>query len=142
MSAKTMKGPYLDVEGHKTGRSYANHSYEIRSDKESLALMNFLDKNTSVEWANTLMKDTQDNSVNLLSTSHHETTVEGGSHQIIKYINKGFQVIRADHIHPTPGAIDPSGEKGDMGHAANILKHSPNAIFRILNQGRYYTYKP
>lgn len=22
MSAKTMKGPYLDVEGHKTGRSY------------------------------------------------------------------------------------------------------------------------
>ena len=142
MSAKTMKGPYLDLEGHKTGRSYANHSYEIRSDKESLALMNFLDKNTSVEWANTLMKDTQDNSVNLLSTSHHETTVEGGSHQIIKYINKGFQVIRADHIHPTPGAIDPSGEKGDMGHAANILKHSPNAIFRILNQGRYYTYKP
>ncbi|WP_433913282.1 RHS repeat-associated core domain-containing protein [Bacteroides cellulosilyticus] len=142
MSAKTMKGPYLDVEGHKTGRSYANHSYEIRSDKESLALMNFLDKNTSVEWANTLMKDTQDNSVNLLSTSHHETTVEGGSHQISKYINKGFQVIRADHIHPTPGAIDPSGEKGDMGHAANILKHSPNAIFRILNQGRYYTYKP
>ena len=142
MSAKTMKGPYLDVEGHKTGRSYANHSYEIRSDKESLALMNFLDKNTSVEWANTLMKDTQDNSVNLSSTSHHETTVEGGSHQIIKYINKGFQVIRADHIHPTPGAIDPSGEKGDMGHAANILKHSPNAIFRILNQGRYYTYKP
>ena len=142
MSAKTMKGPYLDVEGHKTGRSYANHSYEIRSDKESLALMNFLDKNTSVEWANTLMKDTQDNSVNLLSTSHHETTVEGGSHQISKYINKGFQVIRADHIHPTPGAIGPSGEKGDMGHAANILKHSPNAIFRILNQGRYYTYKP
>jgi len=142
MSAKTMKGPYLDVEGHKTGRSYANHSYEIRSDKESLALMNFLDKNTSIEWANTLMKDTQDNSVNLLSTSHHETTVEGGSHQISKYINKGFQVIRADHIHPTPGAIDPSGEKGDMGHAANILKHSPNAIFRILNQGRYYTYKP
>ena len=56
MSAKTMKGPYLDVEGHKTGRSYANHSYEIRSDKESLALMNFLDKNTSVEWANTLIK--------------------------------------------------------------------------------------
>ena len=56
--------------------------------------MNFLDKNTSVEWANTLMKDTQDNSVNLLSTSHHETTVEGGSHQIIKYINKGFQVIQ------------------------------------------------
>ncbi len=95
MSAKTMKGPYLDVEGHKTGRSYANHSYEIRSDKESLALMNFLDKNTSVEWANTLMKDTQDNSVNLLSTSHHETTVEGGSHQIIKYINKGFQVIQS-----------------------------------------------
>lgn len=142
MSAKIMKGSYLDLEGHETGRSYANHSYEIRNDKESLALMNFLDKNTSVEWANTLMKDAQGNSVNLLSTSHHETTVEGGSHQIARYVNKGFQVIRADHIHPTPGATDPSRKKGDMGNAANILEHSPNAIFRILNQGKYYTYKP
>lgn len=142
MSAKIMKGSYLDLEGHETGRSYANHSYEIRNDKESLALMNFLDKNTSVEWANTLMKDAQGNSVNLLSTSHHETTVEGGSHQIARYVNKGFQVIRADHIHPTPGATDPSRKMGDMGNAANILEHSPNAIFRILNQGKYYTYKP
>lgn len=142
MSAKIMKGSYLDLEGHETGRLYANHSYEIRNDKESLALMNFLDKNTSVEWANTLMKDTQGNFVNLLSTSHHETTVEGGSYQITRYINKGFQVVRADHIHPTPGATDPSRKKGDMGNAANILEHSPNAIFRILNQGKYYTYKP
>lgn len=104
--------------------------------------MNFLDKNTSVEWTNTLMKDTQGNSVNLLSTSHHETTVEGGSYQITKYIKKGFQVIRADHIHPAPGATDPSRKKGDMGNAVDILEHSPNAIFRILNQGKYYTYKP
>ncbi|EKU87630.1 RHS repeat-associated core domain-containing protein [Bacteroides oleiciplenus YIT 12058] len=142
MSTKAMKGPYVDSEGHKTGKSYANHSYEVQDDKESLNLMNFLDKNTNVEWANTLMKNAQGVSINLLSTSHNGTTVEAGSYQTAKYTLNGIQIIRADHIHPTPGAIKPSDEDGDRGNAANILKHSPNAIFRILNQGKYYPYNP
>lgn len=141
MSIKTIQGNLLDAEGYTIGK-YANHSYEIKSDKESLALMNFLDKNTNVEWGNTLMKDTHGNSVNLLSTSHDNATIKAGSRQIYRYIKTGFQIIRADHIHPTPGAIEPSGKSGDKGNAINILEHSPNAVFRILNQGKYYPYRP
>ena len=142
MSAKTLKGPYVDSEGHKTGKLYVNHSYEVQNDKESLTLMNFLDKNTNVEWANTLMKNAQGTSINLLSTNHNGTTVEAGSYQIAIYTRKGFQVIRADHIHPTPGAIKPSEKDGDRENAANTLERSPNAVFRILNQGKYYPYYP
>ena len=141
MSDKTISGPINDPEGHKIGE-YANHSYEVKSDKEALSLMNFMDKNTNVEWGNTLMKDMQGNLINLLSTSHDVNTIKVGSFQVNKYIRRGFQIIRADHIHPTPGAIDASEIYGDKGNAADILKHSPNAIFRILNQGKYYPYKP
>ena len=138
MSAKTVRGPISDAEGNITGE-YANHAYEIQSDKESLALMNFLDKNTNVEWGNTLMKDMQGNFINLLSTSHDVNTIKVGSIQVNKYIRRGFQIIRADHIHPAPGA---QASKGDKGNAENIRKRFPNATFRILNEGKYYPYEP
>lgn len=139
MSTKTVKGAINDGEGNKKGE-YANHAYEVQSDEESLTLMNFLDKNTSVEWGNTLMKDKQGNTVNLLMTSHSGITIKVGSFQVDRYIRRGFQILREDHIHPTPGAIEESA--GDKGNASNILQHSPKAIFRILNQGKYYPYKP
>ena len=139
MSTKTVKGAINDGEGNKKGE-YANHAYEVQSDEESLTLMNFLDKNTSAEWGNTLMKDKQDNTVNLLMTSHSGITIKVGSFQVDRYIRRGFQILREDHIHPTPGAIEES--TGDKGNASNILQHSPKAIFRILNQGKYYPYKP
>lgn len=82
----------------------------------------------------------QGNFINLLSTSHDVNTIKVGSFQVNKYIRRGFQVIRADHIHPTPGAIEQSD--GDERNASNIFQHSSNVIFRILNQGRYYPYKP
>ena len=54
-----------------------------------------------------------------------------------KYIRRGFQIIRADHIHPAPGAKASEGDKGD---AENIRKRFPDATFRILNAGKYYPY--
>ena len=136
MSDKTISGPINDPEGHKIGE-YANHSYEVKSDKEALSLMNFMDKNTNVEWGNTLMKDMQGNLINLLSTSHDVNTIKVGSFQVNKYIRRGFQIIRADHIHPAPGAKASEGDKDD---AENIRKRFPNATFRILNAGKYYPY--
>ena len=136
MSDKTIRGSINDTEGHKVGE-YANHSYEVKSDKEALSLMNFMDKNTNVEWGNTLMKDMQGNFINLLSTSHDVNTIKVGSFQVNKYIRRGFQIIRADHIHPAPGAKASEGDKGD---AENIRKRFPDATFRILNAGKYYPY--
>lgn len=96
-----------------------------------------MDKNTNVEWGNTLMKDMQGNFINLLSTSHDVNTIKVGSFQVNKYIRRGFQIIRADHIHPAPGAKASEGDKGD---AENIRKRFPDATFRILNAGKYYPY--
>lgn len=41
-------------EGRATGKTIKSHAYEVKSDNESLSIMNFLDKNTDVEWSNTL----------------------------------------------------------------------------------------
>ena len=148
MSSKQITGVMQSQEGRTTGKTIKSHVYEVKSDNESLSIMNFLDKNTDVEWSNTLMNDNQGNSVNLITTSHENSTVGLGSYQIGKYTRLGFQVIRADHIHPGIGRNTPSGliknlngaNGGDIGNAKNILEDSPKAIFRILNKGKYYDY--
>lgn len=53
------------------------------------------------------MNDNQGNSVNLITTSHENSTIGLGSYQIGKYTRLGFQVIRADHIHPGIGRTTP-----------------------------------
>ena len=111
MSTKQVIGAINSQEGEATGEKIRNHAYEVKSDKESLNIMNFFDKNTNVEWSNTLMKNKQGNSVNLIITSHENSTVSLGSYQINKYIRLGFEVMRADHIHPGIGHNTPSGLK-------------------------------
>lgn len=142
MSFMLSRGVEYDQEGNLTGKILVNHSYEVKSDNESLRLMNFLDKNTNVEWANTLMGDGKGYSINLISTSHQAETVSMGSRPIDRfmYSKPGFRVIRADHIHPIVGHNTPSTDGGDIDKAKGILKKSPNATFRILNNGIYYDY--
>ena len=98
--------------------------------------MNFLDKNTKVEWGNTFMMDGQGNKINLLGTSHEATTIRMGFYQKQKYLDRGFRVSRDDHIHP----FSVNASDSDKGHASNILTRSPQAKFRILFQGKYYKY--
>lgn len=142
MSFMLSRGVEYDQEGNLTGEILVNHSYKVKSDNESLRLMNFLDKNTNVEWANTLMGDGKGYSINLISTSHQAGTVSMGSRPIDRfmYSKPGFRVIRADHIHPIVGHNTPSTDGGDIDKAKGILKKSPNATFRILNNGIYYDY--
>jgi RHS repeat-associated protein len=140
MSLRTLKMPVTDYEGHSKGETKINHAYEVKNDNESLALMNFLDRNTDVEWGNTLLKDSKGAQINLLSTSHEPTTITARSYMVDKYVSRGFSVVRSDHIHPTAGSITPSGLQGDLGYGRNVLKTSSKAIFRILNNGKYYDY--
>ena len=140
MSTKQVTGAMYSPEGKATGGTIKNHGYEVKSDDESLSIMNFLNKNTNVECSNTLMKNEQGNSLNLISTSHENNTVRLGSYQVTKYARLGFEVIRADHIHPGIRYNGPSDDNADIGNARNILEHSPKAIFRILSNGKYYNY--
>ena len=139
MSSKITKGVLYTQDGQLTGKTVLNHAYEVKNDQESVSIMNFLDKNTDVEWSNTLMENKQGGNVNLISTSHEAKRISFGSYQINKYIRFGYQVLRSDHIHPGEGRVA-SGDTGDIGNAKNILQHSPKAIFRILNKGIYYNY--
>ncbi|WP_455963931.1 RHS repeat-associated core domain-containing protein, partial [Bacteroides bouchesdurhonensis] len=135
-SAKTITGVLHTLDGYETGEKISNHSYEIKNDEEAQAIMNFLDKNTKVEWGNTFMMDGQGNKINLLGTSHEATTIRMGFYQKQKYLDRGFRVIRDDHIHP----FSVNASDSDKGHASNILTRSPQAKFRILFQGKYYKY--
>lgn len=88
------------------------------------------------------MKDAKGSTVNLLMTSHEETTVGGGWAIKSKYyLYKGYKIIRDDHIHPD-GNTNPSKETGDLGHGTLLLEYSPDAKFRILAKGKYYNYYP
>lgn len=138
MSVKRIVGQVKTEDGYDTGKRIINHSYEVKTDKEAKLLMNFLDKNTKVEWSNTLMKNRQGNMINLLGTSHENRIISFGSLQVNKYVSQGFEVIRADHIHPFSTNIS----EGDKGHARDVLISSPRARFRILHKGKYYEYKP
>lgn len=136
MSPRPITGRIYSQDGHATGATITNHSYVISSDKESLKIMNFLSKNTNVEWGNVYMGNVQGNKVNLLQTSHEYGTISLGSFQINRYARSGYQVIRADHSHPD-GKV---ASESDKGNARNILQHSPKTTFRILFNGRYYDY--
>jgi RHS repeat-associated protein len=138
-SERTIKMPILNLEGDETGEVIINNRYEIKNDNESLKLMSFLDKNTNVEWSNTLMTGTDGKKLNLLMTSHEGKIITGAWYSKNKYLRNGYQVLRDDHIHPS-GNNKPSGWDGDYGHARSILNSSPNAKFRILANGKYYPY--
>lgn len=130
--------PEVDSENNPTGKVTSTNIYVAKDDTESLALMNFLDKNTNVEWSNTLLKNSSNQPLSLLLTSHEKSTVRMNGYVINKYISKGYNVIRADHIHPRNTTSEVSDNDKDS--AIQILRRSPNAKFRILHKGKYYNY--
>ena len=128
-----------DLEGYPIGKEISVHVYEVASDIESLAIMNFMDKNTNVEWGNTLIEKSSGEYRNLLITSHEHDKVSGNTYLIDKFLQKtDGVVVRADHIHPRNTTFQHSD--GDRQSAGTILKRSPNAKFRILFNGKYYSY--
>jgi RHS repeat-associated protein len=118
--------------------------YEVTSDSKAQSIMNFVEKNTTVEAGNTYAEKDNGEKVNLILTSHESGTVRNGIvSNLEKYLGAGHTVIRDDHIHPrqyTGDNSNPSGTSGDMGRAKQILQYSPKAQFRILNNGVYYPY--
>ena len=130
--------PEVDSENNPTGKVTTTNIYVAKDDTESLALMNFFDKNTNVEWSNTLLKNSSNQPLSLLLTSHEMNIVRLNGYVINKYIRKGYNVIRADHIHPSNTINKVSDDDKDS--ATWILKRSPNAKFRILHKGKYYNY--
>ena len=130
--------PEVDSENNPTGKVTTTNIYVAKDDTESLALMNFFDKNTNVEWSNTLLKNSSNQPLSLLLTSHEMNIVRLNGYVINKYIRKGYNVIRADHIHPNDTINKVSDDDKDS--ATWILKRSPNAKFRILHKGKYYNY--
>jgi RHS repeat-associated protein len=128
-----------DSEGYPTGKEISVHVYEVANDTESLAIMNFMDKNTNIEWSNTLIEKGDGKYRNLLITSHEDNKVSGNTYLIDKFLQKtGGIVVRADHIHPRNTTSQHSD--GDRQSAGTILEKSPNAKFRILFNGKYYNY--
>jgi hypothetical protein len=116
--------------------------YEVTSDSKAQSIMNFVEKNTAVEAGNTYAEKANGEKVNLILTSHESGTVRNSSvSNLEKYLGAGHTVIRDDHIHPRQYSGDNSNPSGsDEKRATTILQYSPNAQFRILNNGIYYPY--
>ena len=88
------------------------------------------------------MVNKQGTKVNLFITSHEFGTITFGILQTNSYFDKGFQVIRDDHIHPGTSKMYQEPSVGDKKVGIDILGKSPKATFRLLNQEKYYNYIP
>jgi hypothetical protein len=131
---------FVDSGGDRTGEKASYDKYEVTSDTKATNILNFLDKNTNVEWSNVYAETNTGDKINLILTSHEKGTVGNSTVGFLgRYLGKDHKIIRDDHIHPS-GNNQPSGQKGDIGRVEDILKYSPNARFRILANGRYYEY--
>jgi RHS repeat-associated protein len=128
--------PIEDVEGNETGVVEYTHRYEVNNDSEAQSIMLFLDRNTNVEWSNTLFGGVSP--INVIATSHNTFRVyDWFIHD--KYIGQGFKIQRHDHSHPS-GNPSPSGWNLDLFAGERILKTSPDAKLRILANQKYYPY--
>jgi hypothetical protein len=131
---------FVDSGGDRIGEKTTYDKYEVTSDIKATNILNFLDKNTNVEWGNVYAETSTGDKINIILTSHQESTVGNATVGFLeRYLGKDHKIIRDDHIHPS-GNSQPSGEKGDIGRTKDILKYSPNARFRILTNGKYYEY--
>lgn len=126
-----------DVAGSKTGEVKTNDKYTTKNDAEAQLLMNFVNKNTNVEWSNTLMSR-NGQALNVVMTSHELQTVSYSSEQLQKYSNVGYSIIRNDHIHPDQFSFTSSIPDRRMKNW--FLDNNKDIITRILFKGRYYPF--
>ena len=134
-SKKSETVDVVDMLDEPTGKKITAQSHEVKSDSEAAKIMNFMEKNTNVEWGNTLLTGSDGTNINLLTTSHEPGAVSLATYWKETYKYRGFKIVRDDHIHPS-GSSKASGH--DDAHWKSILKWSPNAKFRILTNGTYY----
>ena len=136
---KTIKNPEYDSEAKPTGVNKESHRYEVESDVEASMILEFMGKNTIVEWGNNYMKNVKKGGeLNFLQTSHEPDIIIGNYYSQARYVKLGYKIIRYDHSHPnssTPSLADKES-------AGATLDHSPKAIFRVLYRGIYYPFIP
>lgn len=98
--------------------------------------MNFVDKNTNVEWSNTTMSRNDEN-LNVLITTHESDRVTLGTGKLLQYKHSGYSIRKDDHIHPSQ--FSPNASGSDM-KRKRVLSPANDAKYRILYQGKYYSY--
>jgi len=139
-SETTIKHPEVDSEAKPTGVVKYSHRYEVESDKEASAILEFMGKNTKVEWGNNYLENANGGSLNFLITSHEPGRIIANYDSQRRYVRQGYQVMRYDHTHPSYSSPTPSYADKQSGKAT--LEHSPNAIFRVLYKSKYYPFVP
>jgi len=122
-----------DSGGTKTGEIKTIDKYETKNASEAHLLMNFIDKNTNVEWSNTTLSQNVEN-INVLITSHESGVVTYSTKKIFDYIYAGYTLIKDDHIHPEQYSSNPLPSDIER---KNSLSPNSDAIFRILYKGKY-----
>ncbi|WP_163178428.1 RHS repeat domain-containing protein [Bacteroides sp. 51] len=123
----------------KTGEKI-NHGYILEAGEGTSKVLEFIEKDLDVEVGNVSVEyDNTGKKENLIMTSHEKDIIDGSMHQINKLVSKGAKVVRDDHNHPSGNSL-PSKKGGDLDKKKEILKHSPNAEFRIRANGEYYSY--
>lgn len=122
-----------DSEGSKTGETKTLDKYETKNAAEAKLLMNFVDKNTDVEWSNTTFSRNGEN-LNVLMTSHESEVITYSTQKLSEYQKKGYLLMKNDHIHPEKYSSKASGP--DL-QAKKWLSPKKDAIYRILHKGKY-----
>lgn len=99
--------------------------------------MNFLDKNTNVEWGRSKLTK-GDKTLNLLMTSHELKRVFNSTQRLYEYLYSGYTLCEDDHIHPE--IFNNQYSPDDLNRKNSLLFNSPSAVFRIYNNGKFTIY--
>ncbi|MDR1671617.1 MAG: hypothetical protein LBR57_03765 [Alistipes sp.] len=110
--------------------------FVTESDSDATAFFEFMADNTDVEWSNRRLSTDTGEEMNLIVTSHEETSVRGSSELMGQKYYRYKNVERMDHSHPNT----PTPSENDRESAQLYKGGSPKAHFRIRYNQQYYEY--
>ena len=122
--------------------------YQIRGDKSSSELFEYLAQKTSVEWNLTQTGVAGKKGLNFITTSHNHSEETGMTDFFIRQLQFGYTIRKNVHSHPENTPY-PSGfneeEPGDIQYAkklTNLNKQSPTFQIYLPKKGKYINFGP
>ena len=122
--------------------------YQIRGDKSSSELFEYLAQKTSVEWNLTQTGVAGKKGLNFITTSHNHSEETGMTDFFIRQLQFGYTIRKNVHSHPENTPY-PSGfneeEPGDIQYAkklTNLIKQSPIFQIYLPKKGKYINFGP
>ena len=123
--------------------------YQIRGDRSSCKLFEFLANKTSVEWSWMQTGIPGNNGLNFITSSHNHSEEVGMSELFFNQLKYGYTIRKNIHSHPEnkpyPSGLVDEKKPGDIQFAqyiTNVSKQNPAFQIYLPGKRKYISYGP